>query len=145
MSICARLGQGVEVPTHGAMQEVAASLAEELPANVALGLSGPMGVGKTTFVQGLAKALGIDQPVTSPTFAIMSTYTGSRRLLHLDLYRLTRAEELDALMLEDFLVSPCLLCIEWPERWRGPWPLPYRELALSPLANGLRRVQWVEP
>jgi tRNA threonylcarbamoyladenosine biosynthesis protein TsaE len=95
-----------------------------LPPEVTLALHGDMGVGKTTFVQGLARGLGVPGQVTSPTFAIYSVYQGkSRRLVHLDAYRLENERQLEPLLLEDFLVSPCCLAIEWPEK-TGAWLPP---------------------
>ena len=80
-----------------------------------------MGVGKTTFVQGLAHGLGVPEQVTSPTFAIYSVYQGAtRKLVHLDAYRLENERQLDSLLLEEFLTSPWCLAIEWPEK-TGAW------------------------
>ena len=64
-----------------------------------------------------ALGLGIDDAVTSPTFNLFSLYHGtSRRLLHVDAYRLEGAAQVDALLLEDFMISPWVAAIEWPER-----------------------------
>ena len=97
-------------------RRIAAALAEHLPDDSVLALHGDLGVGKTTFVQGLATGLGIQDPVTSPTFNLYTLYDGSRRLLHLDAYRLENEAQVESLMLEDFLVSPWIAAIEWPER-----------------------------
>jgi tRNA threonylcarbamoyladenosine biosynthesis protein TsaE len=71
-------------------------------------------------VQGLAVGLGITDPVTSPTFTIYTLHQGPQRMLaHLDAYRLGSPEEAEALMIEEFLVSPWCLAIEWPERLQG--------------------------
>jgi len=82
-----------------------------------LALHGNLGVGKTTFVQGLAAGFGCPDPVTSPTFTIYTLHQGGRRtLVHLDAYRLDSGAQIDSLMLEDFLVSPYCLAVEWPEK-----------------------------
>jgi tRNA threonylcarbamoyladenosine biosynthesis protein TsaE len=87
-------------------------------------LSGPLGAGKTTFVQALAKQLGVEQHVQSPTFALMRSYPTHHpeidRLLHVDAYRLHSEQELYALDLDEELVhgSP-ILVIEWPEKMEG--------------------------
>ncbi len=97
-------------------QALAAELATNLPVDATLALHGDLGVGKTTFVQGLARGLGVGEPVTSPTFNIFTLHRGgARTLVHLDAYRLENAAQLDALMLDDFLVSPYCLAVEWPE------------------------------
>lgn len=107
-----------------ATREIAAQLAAELPADTVLALHGDMGVGKTTFVQGLAQGLGVKEQVTSPTFAIYSVYAGARaKLVHLDAYRLENERQLEELLLEEFLTSPWCLAVEWPEK-TGAWLPP---------------------
>ncbi|HWA11036.1 MAG TPA: tRNA (adenosine(37)-N6)-threonylcarbamoyltransferase complex ATPase subunit type 1 TsaE [Opitutaceae bacterium] len=122
-----QLKAGIVTASAAETQEVAARLAAVLPPDATLALHGDLGVGKTTFVQGLAHGFGITEPVTSPTFTLYSLHRGPRRLLvHLDAYRLERAAQLDALMLEDFLVSPYCLAIEWPDNiaaWLPPGAL----------------------
>lgn len=96
-------------------QALAGKFAEKLPPDATLALHGNLGVGKTTFVQGLARGFGVTDAVTSPTFTIFTLHRGTRTLVHLDAYRLENADQLDPLMLEDFLVSPYCLAIEWPD------------------------------
>ncbi len=89
------------------------------------GLSGHLGAGKTAFVKAVARALGVAEEVTSPTFVIMKLYetgpdaqsrTGFRRLAHIDAYRLERREELEALDWEALAAdSHALVMVEWPE------------------------------
>ncbi len=122
-NICAKLRAGVTTANADQTRELAAALAAALPTDTVLALHGDLGVGKTTFVQGLARGLGIQDPVTSPTFNLYTLYEGSaRRLLHLDAYRLDNEDQVEALMLEDFLVSPWIAAIEWPERIAGWLP-----------------------
>jgi tRNA threonylcarbamoyladenosine biosynthesis protein TsaE len=115
-NIYAKLRAGVTTASAVESQALAAELAAALPTDTTLALHGDLGVGKTTFVQGLARGLGVGDPVTSPTFNIFTLHRGeARTLLHLDAYRLETPAQLDALMLEDFLISPYCLAIEWPE------------------------------
>jgi tRNA threonylcarbamoyladenosine biosynthesis protein TsaE len=94
----------------------ATRLAGVLPEDCVLALHGTLGVGKTTFVQGLAEGFGVTGHVTSPTFTIYSIHQGSRRqLVHLDAYRLESSAQLESLLLEEFLRSPYCLAVEWPE------------------------------
>lgn len=116
MSICDKLRDGVTTDSAEETERLAAQFAAELPADTTLALHGDLGVGKTTFVRGLARGLGIDGEVTSPTFSIYTLYRGDRTLVHLDAYRLESAQEIDDLLLEDFLTSPYCLAIEWPEK-----------------------------
>ncbi|MEK7628493.1 MAG: tRNA (adenosine(37)-N6)-threonylcarbamoyltransferase complex ATPase subunit type 1 TsaE [Patescibacteria group bacterium] len=87
---------------------------------VVVGLSGDLGSGKTTFVQGVARALGVTEYVTSPTFVIQKTYTPQKqfkKLIHIDAYRITNKEELSALRFQETVTSPnTLIFVEWPER-----------------------------
>ena len=81
-----------------------------------LALHGELGSGKTCFVQGIAQALGICRPVTSPTFTIISEYAGSKRLFHIDLYRLGSEDELLTLGIDEYFESDGITAIEWAER-----------------------------
>ena len=124
MSICDKLRGGLTTASAEETRAIAAELAGELPADVVLALHGDMGVGKTTFVQGLARGLGVKEQVTSPTFSIYSVYQGSaRKLVHLDAYRLEHERQIEALLLEEFLTSPWCLAVEWPEKV-GAWLPP---------------------
>ena len=105
-------------------------------------LHGDLGVGKTTFVQGLATAFGIAERVTSPTFTLYNVHKGRRTLVHLDAYRLQTPAQADALLLEEFLVGPYCLAVEWPERIAGWLPRETIALRFSIEAPGRHRVQW---
>ena len=83
-----------------------------------IGLCGDLGAGKTQFVKGLARGLGITARVQSPTFALINIYTGGRlTLFHLDLYRLDTREQIAAAGLEEYLRPTGVTVIEWAERW----------------------------
>ena len=119
-SISARLRAGVSTGTAGETRALAAEWAAELPADATVALHGDLGAGKTTWVQGMAAGLGITGPVTSPTFTIYNLHPGPARVLvHLDAYRLSSPAEAEDLLLEEFLVSPWCLAVEWPERLPG--------------------------
>src|SRR5436305_2135610 len=86
------------------------------PGDVIL-LEGPFGAGKTTFTQGIARGLGVtDDYITSPTFTLINEYPGRLPLYHVDLYRLDSAAQALDLGLTDYLDSPGVTVIEWPER-----------------------------
>ena len=125
------------------MRVLAAEFAQAVPANHALALYGDLGVGKTTFVQGLARFWGITQPVTSPTFNLLAIYHGARTLLHLDAYRLRHPDEIDGLMLEDFLDPPYCLAIEWPEHLGNRLPQPSWRLDFA-IRGKRHEVRWQE-
>jgi tRNA threonylcarbamoyladenosine biosynthesis protein TsaE len=96
---------------------IAVTLAESLAAGAVLLLSGDLGAGKTAFVRGLADGLGINtDEVTSPTFTLVHEYRGGRLpLIHVDLYRLDRAD-LDEIGLDEDLAAQGVVAIEWAER-----------------------------
>jgi tRNA threonylcarbamoyladenosine biosynthesis protein TsaE len=86
-----------------------------------IGLSGDLGAGKTQFVKGFARGLGCQEPVLSPTFALMNEHRGGRiPLFHLDLYRLDTREQIRGAGLEEYLFRPPgVAMVEWIERWLG--------------------------
>jgi tRNA threonylcarbamoyladenosine biosynthesis protein TsaE len=98
-------------------RRIAATLAETLQAGAVLLLSGDLGAGKTAFVRGLAEGLGIDaDEVTSPTFTLVHEYRSGRLpLIHVDLYRLDRAD-LDEIGLDQDLAAIGVVAVEWAER-----------------------------
>jgi tRNA threonylcarbamoyladenosine biosynthesis protein TsaE len=116
MNIFDRLKKGIGTRSPEQMRAVAGEFAAVCPENATLALSGDLGAGKTVFVKGLAEAWGITETVTSPTFNLFTIYQGRRNLLHLDAYRLNSADEMEALMVDDFLHSPYCLAVEWPEK-----------------------------
>lgn len=98
-----------------ATAEIAVAVAAHLvPGDVAL-LRGDLGSGKTAFVRAAANALGVETPVTSPTFAIGNVYSASScEIAHLDLYRLAELEIADEAVIDDFLTPDRIGFVEWP-------------------------------
>jgi len=115
-AILERLRAGVTTTSAEETRTLAAALAAELPPETTLALHGDLGVGKTTFVQGLARGLGISETVTSPTFNIFTLHRGRTNLLHLDAYRIGSAREVEDLLLSDFMIPPWCLAVEWPDK-----------------------------
>jgi len=96
-------------------ERLAAQLAERLrPGDVVL-VAGELGTGKTTFVRGACRALGVTDPVTSPTFTIGQRYAGPVPVSHLDLYRLGSLEHEEPGLLDDYLTPDSVAFVEWPE------------------------------
>jgi tRNA threonylcarbamoyladenosine biosynthesis protein TsaE len=107
----------IEVPTAGAMQDLGRRLAAELQAGDLLVLSGPLGAGKTTLVQGIGDGLGVRGPITSPTFVIARVHPslrGGPALVHADAYRLGGVAEIDDLDL-DASTDSSVTVVEWGE------------------------------
>jgi tRNA threonylcarbamoyladenosine biosynthesis protein TsaE len=90
---------------------------------VVIALIGDLGAGKTQLVKGLAEGLGIQQPILSPTFALVNVYTEGRLpLFHLDLYRLENRDQVLGAGLEPYFCPEGVAVIEWAERWFGTKP-----------------------
>lgn len=88
-------------------------------------LAGDLGAGKTLLVQGLAKALGIEDTVNSPTFTILNVYEAAFPIYHFDLYRLDYAEELFDIGFYEYTSAAGLAIIEWPDKFPGQLPDEY--------------------
>jgi tRNA threonylcarbamoyladenosine biosynthesis protein TsaE len=96
---------------------VAAEVAEQLTPGMVLALTGDLGAGKTTFMQGVAFALGVKRPITSPTFTLCQEYDTPRfKLVHMDLYRLNGPDDLLTIGFPEHLESGAVVAVEWPER-----------------------------
>jgi len=113
-------------------KELAATIAALVrPGDIVL-LSGDLGAGKTAFVQGFARALGIVEHVTSPTFTIARAYEGGRlRLHHLDVYRLDHLQEAEDLGLAELVDDDGVTLIEWGEAVAPVLPADYLAVALA--------------
>ena len=97
-------------------EAVGAALAGELEPGTVIAFTGDLGAGKTAFVRGLARGLGVRERVTSPTFTIVNEYEGGRLpLFHFDMYRLGSAEELFDIGWEDYLARGGVCAVEWSE------------------------------
>ncbi len=103
-------------------------------------LEGNLGAGKTTFAQAVARGLGVTEPATSPTYALVHRYEGRRGpVFHLDCYRLRRPEEAAELDWEGLLAEGDALLVEWPEK-AGSWlPAPTRRFRFHHLPDAERR------
>ena len=89
--------------------------ARTLPDGAVVALYGDLGAGKTAFVRGMARGMGIDARVSSPTFTIVNEYLGARELYHFDMYRLGSSEELFDIGWEDYLRRGGVCAVEWSE------------------------------
>ena len=96
-------------------EEAGRLLAGKLPGGTVVAMYGGLGAGKTAFVRGMAKGLGLDCRVSSPTFTIVNEYLGRRELIHFDMYRLSYADELFDIGWEDYLSRGAVCAVEWSE------------------------------
>ncbi|MDA0991138.1 MAG: tRNA (adenosine(37)-N6)-threonylcarbamoyltransferase complex ATPase subunit type 1 TsaE [Verrucomicrobia bacterium] len=116
------IGRSFNTDSPDATMACAAALREQLALPSVLALHGDLGSGKTCFVRGLARAMGIEHAVTSPTFTLINEYRGTPSLYHIDLYRINSPDEALQLGLEDYLQLPAITAIEWAERARDVIP-----------------------
>ena len=113
-----------------ATEELAAQLATELEIGDVVTVSGDLGSGKTTFVRGACRALGVDGPVTSPTFTIGHRYQGRVDVSHLDLYRFGGVSAAEWGDLEPYF-DDAIVFVEWPEAGKGVLPAERYEVLLE--------------
>lgn len=92
-------------------------------------LIGDLGTGKTTFLKGFAKGLGIDSIITSPSFLIIKEYKGRYSFIHVDAYRLNSYIELLNLGWEEYLNDENIIAVEWGERIKELWPDEYLKIS----------------
>ena len=126
-----------------ATRELAQTLAAQLVPGDLVALSGPLGAGKTTFTQGLARGLGVLENITSPTFVLMTEYSGRVSLAHLDAYRLEGAcydAVRDAGVPDLVLRDDAVQVIEWPEFVADWLPAPRFLIRFEPGGNGDERI-----
>ncbi len=96
-------------------EQAGAELAKTLPDGAVVALYGDLGAGKTAFVRGMARGMGITARVSSPTFTIVNEYLGARELYHFDMYRLASSDELFDIGWEDYLRRGGVCAVEWSE------------------------------
>jgi tRNA threonylcarbamoyladenosine biosynthesis protein TsaE len=94
-------------------------------------LAGDLGAGKTAFAQGFAAGLGVDEPVTSPTFVIARTYEGRLRLHHLDVYRLESMQEAEDVGIAELVDDGAVTLVEWGDVVTPVLPAGYLEVRLT--------------
>lgn len=112
------------------------------PGDVLL-LFGDMGAGKSELTRGIASGLGIDGPVSSPSFTILQVYEDGRvPLYHFDWYRMESVEELYELGMEEYLGGDGIAVVEWPTRCPEAVPENYLEITFTPLGEDTREITW---
>jgi len=120
-------------------ERIGAAVARELEPGDVVAVSGELGTGKTTFVRGAAWALGIDGPVTSPSYTIGHRYRGDPDVSHLDLYRFDGMSEAEWGDLERYF-EEAVVFVEWPEAGEGFLPAPRVRVRLRHLGETHRLI-----
>lgn len=138
----------VRTETRSAVETeaVGAQLAARLEPGDVVIVSGEVGAGKTTLIRGAARALGVVEPVTSPTFTIGQRYVGGRLpISHLDLYRLEDLEGEDPALLDDYLGPDGVAFVEWPAAGAGRLGRPAVEVRLEHGGEERRTIEIADP
>lgn len=125
------------------MQEIAGYLGKKLYPGIVICLIGELGSGKTTFVQGLARGLGIKRNVLSPSFQLLRVYSGRLDLYHFDLYRLKSAQEWEDLGYNEYFSRQGVSIIEWADKVSSTWPEKRLEIYFQYGQANTRRVTFV--
>lgn len=132
----------VETASPAETEAVGARLAERLRPGDVVALSGDLGAGKTTLIRGACRALGVTEPVTSPTFTIGQRYLGGRLpVSHLDLYRLQSLEGEDPALLADYLAPDGVAFVEWPAAGAAELGRPAIAVRLEHAGEERRRIE----
>ncbi len=122
-------------------QAIGESWVTEVESGWVIGLTGDLGTGKTQLVKGLARAMGITEPVTSPTFTLVCEYEANLPLYHLDFYRLKDNTEIIKAVLEPYFSPTGVNVIEWADQWTGTHSGHYRHVAFTQPAENERRIE----
>jgi tRNA threonylcarbamoyladenosine biosynthesis protein TsaE len=132
----------IESRSAAATEALGARLAARLAPGDVVVVSGEVGAGKTTLIRGACRALGIEEPVTSPTFTIGQRYGGGRLpVSHLDLYRLQSLEDEDPALLDDYLGPEGVAFVEWPAVGVGRLGRPALEIRLEHAGGESRAIE----
>ena len=134
--------QRIITSSPNATQTLAEQLAAQLCPGSVVRLDGVLGAGKTCFVQGLARGLGVapETRVHSPTFTLLNIYHGRLPLYHFDWYRVQHAQELAGLDLEEYFYGAGVVVVEWGEKFPQVFPAEIIQIRLSVLTASKREI-----
>ncbi|MBQ8470765.1 MAG: tRNA (adenosine(37)-N6)-threonylcarbamoyltransferase complex ATPase subunit type 1 TsaE [Alistipes sp.] len=123
----------ISIDSEEGLREVAEALLESLDGRTVVALRGEMGAGKTTLIRAVAEAMGVEDQVTSPTFALVNQYEGAggERLFHFDFYRIDDVREAYDLGYEEYFYSGDLCFVEWPEKIEALLPEEVVEVRIT--------------
>ena len=110
--------------------KIAREIADSLNGGEFIAMYGDLGAGKTAFVQGLAKALGINNHITSPTFTIVNEYEGRLPLYHFDVYRIADPDEMYEIGYDEYIYSDGVCVVEWAELIEDLFPEKYYKITI---------------
>ena len=145
----------IEIKNQETIREAARSFIQQMGNGHVFAFYGQMGAGKTTFIKAICEELGVEDVITSPTFAIVNEYEvrgaeansslftlHSSLIYHFDFYRIKKLEEVYDMGYEDYFYSGALCFIEWPELIEDLLPDDAVKVSIDENADGTRTVRW---
>ncbi len=129
----------IETASAGETQDLGYRIGKSLKPKDVVALFGTLGAGKTTLVQGIARALDIVELVTSPTFVLINEYQGLYPLYHIDLYRLDDLSQIDELGIAEYFTRDGITLIEWAEKMGRMLPRHVKEIKIEYLDDHKRK------
>lgn len=132
----------IKIKSLDGIADAARQFVDAMGENKVFAMFGPMGVGKTTFVKAVCEILGVEDAITSPTFAIVNEYrtnTGDQ-IFHFDFYRIRKVEEVYDMGYEDYVYSGAVCFLEWPELIEELLPEDAVRVTLSEEEDGTRTI-----
>ena len=130
----------IEIKDLEHISEAAREFIQHIGEHRVFAFYGKMGAGKTTFVKAICEQLGVDDVITSPTFAIVNEYSGKTQVYHFDFYRIKKLEEVYDMGYEDYFYSGALCFIEWPELIEDLLPDDAVRVSIAEQEDGSRLV-----
>lgn len=135
----------IKINSLADINEAAKTFVENMGDGKVFAFYGKMGAGKTTFVKAVCECLGVDDVITSPTFAIVNEYTSATTgdaIYHFDFYRIKKLEEVYDMGYEDYFYSGSLCFLEWPELIEDLLPEDATKVTIEEIADGARVVKF---
>lgn len=135
----------IKINSLADINEAAKTFVENMGDGKVFAFYGKMGAGKTTFVKAVCECLGVDDVITSPTFAIVNEYTSATTgdaIYHFDFYRIKKLEEVYDMGYEDYFYSGSLCFLEWPELIEDLLPEDATKVTIEEIAYGSRVVKF---
>lgn len=135
----------IKINSLADINEAAKTFVENMGDGKVFAFYGKMGAGKTTFVKAVCECLGVDDVITSPTFAIVNEYTSATTgdaIYHFDFYRIKKLEEVYDMGYEDYFYSGSLCFLEWPELIEDLLPEDATKVTIEEITDGSRVVKF---
>ncbi len=135
----------IQIPSPETIHEAAKTFVSHIDQTTVFAFYGKMGAGKTTFIKAICEELGVEDVITSPTFAIVNEYRAAQTgelIYHFDFYRIRTLEEVYDMGYEDYFYSGALCFLEWPELVEDLLPGDAVKVSITEQEDGMRIVEW---